>query len=139
VTAISVFIGNASQRILPLDGDSMSKFGFNDLCQALANMADSHHSRTVKTPAEIARETAGLSLQQAAAKARVCPRYLRHTEPHGAFWQLARRLSCFYGCPIDVFLRRQPRTEGGAATKTRRRRGRSRRRQSSSPKGIPLE
>ena len=59
------------------------------------------------TQAAGARLAAGLSLEEAAARARVGPRYLRRVETHGgAGYALAQRLSALYGCRIDVFLTR---------------------------------
>ena len=59
------------------------------------------------TQAAGARLAAGLSLEEAAARARVGPRYLRRVETRGgAGYALARRLSALYGCRIDVFLTR---------------------------------
>lgn len=56
------------------------------------------------TKAARAREAAGLSLEQAARRARICPAYLRHVERNGAGYALAQRLSRIYQCPIDCFL-----------------------------------
>ena len=53
----------------------------------------------------MARERAGLTLKQAARRARIGERYLRSIELHGnASFALARRLSRIYHCPIDLFL-----------------------------------
>lgn len=51
-----------------------------------------------------AREAAGLSVAEAARRARVCPAYVRRAERHGACYTLAIRLSRIYGCPVDHFL-----------------------------------
>ncbi len=52
-----------------------------------------------------ARERAGLSLEDAAKKARVCARYLRDIERRGgAGYGLAMRLSRLYGCSANLFL-----------------------------------
>ena len=57
------------------------------------------------TNAEDASKAAGLSLEQAAKRARVGARYLRQCELHGGTsYVLAQRLAWLYGCPIDVFL-----------------------------------
>jgi len=59
------------------------------------------------TPARLAREAAGLSLEEAAKRARVCVAYLRAIERHGgASYGLAVRLSRLYGCSANVFLYR---------------------------------
>lgn len=58
-----------------------------------------------------ARETAGLTVAEAARLARVCPAYVRRAEKHGASYTLALRLARIYGCPVDHFLnvgRRSP-------------------------------
>lgn len=51
-----------------------------------------------------ARITAGLTLGEAARRARICVTYLRRVENHGAPYCLALRLSHIYECPIDAFL-----------------------------------
>lgn len=52
-----------------------------------------------------ARQDAGLSLQQAAKLARVCPAYLRRVEKHGdAPYVLAMRLARLYSCSANIFL-----------------------------------
>jgi transcriptional regulator with XRE-family HTH domain len=56
------------------------------------------------THAAQAREAAGLTLEQAAKRARVSVRYLRHVERHGAGYALARRLSHIYNCSLATFL-----------------------------------
>ena len=59
----------------------------------------------MKTPAESARERAGLTVEQAASKARVVMPYLRRVERRGnAPHCLALRLSKLYSCPINLFL-----------------------------------
>lgn len=57
------------------------------------------------TRAAQARDTAGLTLQQAARHARVGESYLRRVELHGgAPYVLARRLARLYCCSIHLFL-----------------------------------
>jgi hypothetical protein len=56
------------------------------------------------TPAEAARIASGLTIEEAARRARVCPAYVRRAEKHGACYTLALRLSRIYGCPVDHFL-----------------------------------
>ena len=56
------------------------------------------------SPASVARENAGLSLIEAARRARVSPSYLRQVERHGASYVLARRLAMLYGCSLNTFL-----------------------------------
>jgi hypothetical protein len=56
------------------------------------------------TEATRAREVAGLTLMEAARRARVSVGYLRRVERHGASYCLAQRLSRLYECPIDCFL-----------------------------------
>ena len=55
-------------------------------------------------PARQARLSAGLSLSEAARRARIGIAYLRRVERHGASYALALRLAALYQCPIDVFL-----------------------------------
>lgn len=56
------------------------------------------------TLAERARRQAGLTLAQAARRARLHPRRLRQHELHGgATDSVARRLCHFYGAGADVF------------------------------------
>ena len=65
---------------------------------------------TVKSPAQ-ARETAQLTVEQAARQARICPAYLRRIERHGgATYVLAMRLARLYSCSANLFL--YPSTEG---------------------------
>jgi len=57
------------------------------------------------TPASQARESAGLSLDEAAKRARVCSAYLRAVERRGgASFVLAMRLARLYSCSANVFL-----------------------------------
>ena len=57
------------------------------------------------TEAERARTENGLTLEQAAKRARICTTYLRRVERHGgAPYSLAQRLAGIYGCRIDAFL-----------------------------------
>jgi hypothetical protein len=65
--------------------------------------------------ATTAREKVGLTLEQAAKKARVGVAYLRYVERHGCSFVLAERLSRIYACNIDVFL---PTRSGGGTPKT---------------------
>jgi len=51
-----------------------------------------------------ARIAAGLTLEEAARRARICASYLKQVERHSAPYCLALRLSHIYECPIDVFL-----------------------------------
>jgi transcriptional regulator with XRE-family HTH domain len=74
------------------------------------------------SPARAAREAAGLSLEVAAAKARVSSRYLSGLERSGQFpLHLAERLSRIYGPPIGLsdFLP-LPRRQDAKATRRRR-------------------
>lgn len=53
----------------------------------------------------MARQKAGLTLQQAATRARICPAYLLKIEKSGrAPYVLAMRLSRLYRCPCQLFL-----------------------------------
>lgn len=71
------------------------------------------------TPAEMARESRGLSLREAARRAGICEAYLRRVERQGAPYHLARRLAHLYQCPIQVFLPTKPtRKEGRRKTPT---------------------
>lgn len=57
-----------------------------------------------KTAAQ-ARQEAGLSLAEAARRARICPIYLRRIELHGnAPYVLAKRLAHLYSCSANLFL-----------------------------------
>ena len=57
------------------------------------------------SPAQRAREAAGLCLADAARRARVSPNYLRRIELHGgAPYVLAKRLCRIYRCSIHLFL-----------------------------------
>jgi len=57
------------------------------------------------SPAREARETAGLSREEAARRARVSPDYLKKLESGGQFsYVLACRLSRIYGASGRVFL-----------------------------------
>ncbi|HEX8236059.1 MAG TPA: helix-turn-helix domain-containing protein [Abditibacteriaceae bacterium] len=58
------------------------------------------------TPAAKARQSAGLTIEQAAKRARIGVEYLRRLERHGgASYVLARRLARLYGgCNIMTFL-----------------------------------
>jgi transcriptional regulator with XRE-family HTH domain len=51
-----------------------------------------------------ARAKAGLTLDQAARRARITPAYLRHIERCGAPYTLAVRLAHIYRCSIHLFL-----------------------------------
>ena len=56
--------------------------------------------------AQTAREALGLTIVQAAQKARITPAYLRRIELYGKTpYPLACRLASIYGCPLDTFLR----------------------------------
>jgi transcriptional regulator with XRE-family HTH domain len=58
-----------------------------------------------RTKAQMAREEAGLSLEDAAKAARLGARYVRQLEMHGrAPYATARRLARIYGCRVDYFL-----------------------------------
>ncbi len=87
------------------------------------------------TPAMRARERAGLSVVEAAKRARICVAYLRRVERNGGPYALARRLAALYQCPIDVFLPSPLRKEGSRTPKKRQPAGRGRsRRQAPSPR-----
>lgn len=56
-------------------------------------------------PAEFARIQAGYSLEEAARKLKLSPRYLRHLERHGgAPPKTARRMSNLYHYPGNTFI-----------------------------------
>ena len=57
----------------------------------------------------LAREAAGLSIGDAARKARISIAYLRQVERGGAPYRLARRLARLYGCSANVFIKRRQR------------------------------
>lgn len=58
----------------------------------------------VKTAAQLAREDAGLTIEEAAKKARISVGYLRQVERTSACYTLACRLSRLYDCDMKVFL-----------------------------------
>lgn len=64
------------------------------------------------TPAEQARVSAGLSLQQAAQRLRVSARYLAHCERHGFSWPLANRAARLYRASLNSFLQLSGRRRG---------------------------
>jgi len=72
---------------------------------------------TSMTPAQHARLSAGLSVDEAARRAHICEAYLRQVERQGAPYALARRLAALYHCPIDVFLPTTRTKEGGKQPK----------------------
>lgn len=66
---------------------------------------EKNHGKTSPKPGEQARKAAGYTLEAAAGKLRLNPRYLRSIELHGgASLQLARRLANLYGCSGNVFI-----------------------------------
>lgn len=82
-------------------------------------------------PAHAARLAAGLSLADAARRARVTEAHLRACERANSFsFMLARRLAATYACRVDVFLPQRtqdettgPRTRRTPATRRPRRAG----------------
>lgn len=64
------------------------------------------------TPATRSRQSAGLSVAEAAQRLHVTPAYIRQAEREGApSYRFARRLARLYGVPITTFAkRRQKRT-----------------------------
>ncbi|NLB94734.1 MAG: helix-turn-helix transcriptional regulator [Armatimonadetes bacterium] len=61
--------------------------------------------RELNTPARAARKAAGMTLETAAKRARVSPRYLAAREVSGPPVVLIRRLATVYGCSLDDFVR----------------------------------
>ena len=62
-----------------------------------------------RTKAQAAREAAGLTLDQAAKRARLCRRYVRTLELHGrAPLPTAEMLARIYRCPVTLFLYPSP-------------------------------
>ncbi len=55
------------------------------------------------SPARRARETAGLTVGEAARRARVSEDYLLRAERRGCSLVLAERLSALYGCSLSLF------------------------------------
>lgn len=75
-----------------------------------------HTRMQVKSKVTEARVAAGLTLEEAARRARVCVAYVRRAERQIAPYTLALRLSHIYGCRIDTFLHvgaTEPRTSPG--------------------------
>jgi transcriptional regulator with XRE-family HTH domain len=63
----------------------------------------------MRTKAQAAREAAGLSLEAAAKRIGLCPRYVRRLELHGrAPLPTAERLARIYKCPVTLFLHPSP-------------------------------
>lgn len=63
----------------------------------------SRGARKVTAPATVAREAAGLTLQQAAKRLGVTPEALRRRELHGgAGDRLCKKAARLYGCRADV-------------------------------------
>lgn len=59
----------------------------------------------MKSEATLSRELSGLTIEQAARRARVGSAYLRGIERQGgAGYYLAQRLSAIYQCRIEIFL-----------------------------------
>lgn len=59
----------------------------------------------MNTQIALAREKAGLTVEEAAEKARVGVQYLRQVERNGrASFALAQRLCALYQCRLDIFL-----------------------------------
>ena len=59
----------------------------------------------MNTQIVLAREMAGLTVEEAAKKARVGVQYLRQVERNGrASFALAQRLCALYRCRLDIFL-----------------------------------
>jgi transcriptional regulator with XRE-family HTH domain len=79
------------------------------------------------TAAQAARVKTGLTIEEAARRARVSPRYLAVVERHGAPFSLAERLAAIYRCPISTFLPRKgggaPKGDGTGPSRARSRRG----------------
>ena len=75
--------------------------------------------------ARAARLQAGLSLHDAARKARIGMDYLRQVERRGAPLHLARRLAAIYQCNLNVFLpmRRTNPSQQGGGTPTKESKG----------------
>ena len=73
------------------------------------SIGQSPRTKTIRsrrlTAARLAREGAGLSLEQAAKKANCSVAYLRRIELHGhVSWIMAMRLAHLYGCSCQIFL-----------------------------------
>ena len=81
----------------------MRKYGIMDEKELITDYLASQGVKSV-TLARAARELSGFSLEEAAKRARISPRYLRRIEQRGAPYVLARRLAALYQCPIDFFL-----------------------------------
>ena len=59
----------------------------------------------MNTQITLARENAGLTLEEAARQARIGIQYLRQVERNGrASFTLAKRLCALYQCRLDIFL-----------------------------------
>lgn len=67
-------------------------------------MKPSGSQKDLTLPATQARIAAGLSVREAARRARISMAYLRRVERYGAPYALARRLAALYCCSITVFL-----------------------------------
>lgn len=59
----------------------------------------------MNTQIALAREMAGLTIEEAARRARIGVQYLRQVERNGrASFTLAQRLCALYQCRLDIFL-----------------------------------
>lgn len=78
------------------------------------------------TPAMLARQATGLSVEEAARRAHICTAYLRTIERRGgASYGLAIRLARLYGCSANLFLYH---SQGSETPQPRTAQGRKRRR-----------
>ncbi|MEN6415837.1 MAG: helix-turn-helix transcriptional regulator [Armatimonadota bacterium] len=72
--------------------------------RAVASATTKPNMALMVSKATKARLAAGLTLEEAAKRARVCVAYLRSVEREGASFVLATRLSRIYNCGMDEFL-----------------------------------
>jgi transcriptional regulator with XRE-family HTH domain len=74
--------------------------------------------KRVRTKAQAAREAAGLSLEAAAKRAGLSPKYLRQLERNGSrSFATAERLARIYRCRVDLFLLRQEQTDASKSVR----------------------
>lgn len=107
------------------------------LCRFSQRHRRSEGNRKV-TPSTHAREAAGLTLEQAAQRARVGIKYLSRVEKHGgASYTLAQRLCVIYRCSLNVFLFNGGERESATTLDTPP--SRNRRRRQSGQKGPEVD
>ena len=79
----------------------------------VAIIANQNEVGVFGNPRIAARERAGLSLDDVAAKVRISKAHIRQTELHGGCsFSLSQKLAKIYGCRMDLFLATKPTRKG---------------------------